>query len=102
MGFKDKIVGWLLNLAGKLGKAGDFLKQALARLEDAKIFDQVLEVAAKHVYALRVADLSNDAKRKAAFDAVLKDVELIGLKIGESLINLAIELAYNAIKSKMG
>jgi hypothetical protein len=54
---------------------------------------QVLDIAMEIVTDLAKSDLSSDDKRKAAFDAIKDKLEAEGKVVGNSLINLAIELA---------
>jgi hypothetical protein len=60
---------------------------------------QVLDIAMEIVTDLAKSDLSSDDKRKAAFDAIKDKLEAEGKVVGNSLINLAIELAVQRLKS---
>lgn len=60
---------------------------------------QVLDLAMEIVTDLAKSDLSSDDKRKAAFDAIKTRLQEDGKVVGNSLINLAIELAVQRLKS---
>lgn len=51
-------------------------------------------------YVETLALPSDAAKRAAAFDKILADAKVQGIEVENSLVNLLIELAVNAIKGK--
>jgi hypothetical protein len=91
---------WILKLA--LGIAGLMLQKALKRLRnravnksETKQFDDVLHVVEDHVKAMTNKHMPPEAKRAAVFantKGVFKDVR-------SGMINLAIEIAYNALEA---
>lgn len=84
------------------GSAGLFLRAALQRLTDRKVFDLVLAVAEKHVGDLAsISTMSGSEKRTAAMQKILAELKPIGVVVGEALVGLAIELAVNAMKSRV-
>jgi hypothetical protein len=94
---------WSSILSYLLGSAGLFLRAALQQLSDKKVFDQVLSVAEKHVGELSsVSTMSNSEKRAAAMRRIFAELEPIGIMVGEALVGLAIELAVNALKTRLG
>jgi hypothetical protein len=85
-----------------LGQAGKYLALIMSRVGDKQVLDAVLAVAMKHVRDLFDKDTyTNAQKRSMAFDSIVSDLKPVGLQVGESLINLAIELAVNAIKAEL-
>jgi hypothetical protein len=60
---------------------------------------QVLDMAMEIVTDLAKSDLSSDEKRSAAFSTIKEKLEAEGKVVGNSLINLAIELAVQRLKS---
>lgn len=60
---------------------------------------EVLEMAMEIVTELSVSDLASEEKRKAAFEQIKDKLEAEGKVVGTSLINLAIELAVQRLKS---
>ena len=59
------------------------------------------ESAMKAVTTMSLTDLSNDAKRVAAFDSIMSDLKAKGITLGTSVINSAIETAVLNLKEKM-
>ena len=60
---------------------------------------EVLDLALEVVMDLAKTDLSSSEKRDAAFDAIKEKLEAEGKVVGNSLINLSIELAVQRLKS---
>ena len=54
--------------------------------------------AIKAVTFCASTDMANDTKRQVAFDAILEDLGKQGIKLGTSVINMAIEAAVLKIK----
>jgi hypothetical protein len=59
-----------------------------------KLKDFVLVV----ITDLTLSDLTNDEKRKAAFEKIKEEARLAGKDLRESVINLAIELSVQLIR----
>lgn len=62
---------------------------------------QLLDLALEIVTDLATSDLSNSEKRDTAFDKIKEKLVEEGKEVGDSLINLAIEIAVTKIKSKL-
>ena len=60
---------------------------------------QVLDLAVEIVSELQLGDLTSDEKREAAFAQIKEKLAAEGKVVGNSLINLAIELAVQRLKS---
>lgn len=61
----------------------------------------LIESATSAVTTLSTTDLSNDARRVAAFDSITSDLKTKGISMGTSVINLAIEAAVVKMKEKI-
>lgn len=87
---------WLLNMLGVLGQ---YLKVLVKGAVKAQL-DQVMPIAQNAVKMISQdpSILTSDEKRKAAFDTILKQLGDAQSKVGTSIINLAIELAYQNVK----
>lgn len=62
---------------------------------------QLLDMALDIVKDLATTDLSNADKRDTAFDKIKDRLREEGKEVGDSLINLAIEIAVTKIKSRL-
>lgn len=91
---------------------GDAFKAAFGHLGDwlAVIFRQgvkaeleaLMPIAMAAVAKMATTDLSNDAKRSAAFGEILNQAKGAQLNVGVSLINFALELAVQNLKGAGG
>jgi len=57
------------------------------------------EIALNAVSTYSFSDMTNDEKRQAAFSAIMEQLSKNGLEFGASVVNTAIELAYQKIKA---
>ena len=57
------------------------------------------DIALQAVSTYSMADMTNDEKRQASFSAIAEQLKKKGIEVGASVINTAIELAYQKIKS---
>ena len=57
------------------------------------------DIALQAVTTYSFSDMSNDEKRQAAFSAISEQLKKKGIEVGASVINTAIELAYQKIKT---
>lgn len=60
---------------------------------------RVLNLAMEVVTELQKTDLASEEKRNAAFNTIKEKLEEEGKEVKSSLINLAIEIAVNKLKS---
>ena len=74
-----------------------FFDELLAKLCK-EAFAQLLKIALSIVTELANSDLSNDDKRKQAFERIKTKALQEGIDFKDHLINLAIETAYAKIK----
>lgn len=84
-----------------LGLAGQLLTQIFGFLIEKGTFNQVLQLAQAEVNKLGGnTSLDNDQKRAAALTALKSQAKELGIEVGESALNLAIEFAVNAAKAQ--
>ena len=57
------------------------------------------DIALQAVSTYSMADMTNDEKRQAAFSVIAEQLKKKGIEVGTSVINTAIELAYQKIKA---
>ena len=57
------------------------------------------DIALQAVSTYSMADMTNDEKRQAAFSVIAEQLKKKGIEVGTSVINTAIELAYQKIKT---
>lgn len=86
-----------------LGAVGPLLLSIISSFSDRKILDSALELAKVEVNRL-MGDKSktNDEKRAVAFERVKNGLIATGKGAKDSTINLALELAYSALKALTG
>ena len=65
-----------------------------------KVGQDLLSMAAEIVTDLANTDMSSSEKRSAAFDSIKERLVAEGKEVGDSLINLAIEIAVQKLKDK--
>lgn len=65
-----------------------------------EVGQMAMSIAVDIVKDLATQDLSSSEKREAAFDGVKEQLEASGKTAGNSLINLVIELAVQALKAE--
>lgn len=86
-----------------LGTIGDFLRPIFAQ-GTKELMEQLLPLALQTVAAI-AADptvVSNDAKRQEALVKLENKAEAIGLQVGTSMLNWAIETAVQKLKASTG
>ena len=59
------------------------------------------DIALQAVSTYSMADMTNDEKRQAAFSVIAEQLKKKGIEVGTSVINTAIELAYQKIKATL-
>jgi hypothetical protein len=94
---------WVLKLV--LGIAGLMLREALVRLQGKnkrKDMDELMEIAQDHVELMQkqAAEMAPDDKHAAVFRNIQIAMENKNVTVQDAMINLAIELAVNALKAK--
>jgi hypothetical protein len=82
-----------------LGRMWDFLAPFI-RILMTQAGELLAQAAMEAVTAVQssMADQSGEEKRKAAFEAIEKSLLQNGVKLGASVINMAIEAAVNRMK----
>lgn len=92
---------WNTILRALLGQAGPLLAMIVGGLTNRKLFDQVLTLAQLEVAKLEGDQTKDgDAKRAAAFEAIVSSLKAIGAIVAPILINLAIEIAVSALRAQ--
>lgn len=76
---------------------GLFIKEVF-KAEVAKAVELLKDVAVMAVSELATSSLSNEEKRKAAFDRIKQYAIAEGIQAKDSMINLALEMAVNRLK----
>jgi hypothetical protein len=76
-----------------------FIKPILTILL-ATVTKEVVEMIRDVVYEMSQTDLTNAEKRAVAFARIKEKLVLQGKELGDSTINLLIELVYKSIKNK--
>ena len=66
----------------------------------ATVTKEVVEMIRDVVYEMSQTDLTNAEKRAVAFARIKEKLVLQGKELGDSTINLLIELVYKSIKNK--
>lgn len=93
---------WTLLLRSLLGEVGPLVQLIIGSLQNRHVMDQVLVFAQAEVARLEGdTSLDSEAKRKAAEAAVLASLKLAGLDVARGVVNLCIEVAYNAMKAQV-
>jgi ACT domain-containing protein len=97
--FSD-IKNWFTNLFNKLVAIGkQFIQDAFDAITLAAI-GELKDLALEIVKELATTDMTDDQKRKEAFDKIKKAAKEKGLSIKASIINTLIELAVQYLKNK--
>lgn len=91
----SKFWSWLTSFFHNV--LSSFLKQVFTAAR-AKAIELLKDVAVNAVTKLADTDLSNEEKRKAAFEEIKAYAIAKGIAAGDSVINLAIELAVAVVK----
>ena len=91
---------WLLELFNALVRAFKKFIQAAFPVVKQMIIAELKDYAIAVVTDLATTDLSNDEKRKAAWEAILAEGSSRGLLLGESLARTLTELAYQYYKEE--
>ncbi len=79
-------------------KFENFLEQVFTA-EKPIIMATLKDIAIKAVQSVNsIGDLTNDQKRAQAFGQISDYAKVQGIQVGESMINLAIEMAVQAVK----
>jgi hypothetical protein len=91
----SKITAWIRSFFAGTVKA--FLAAVFTKAKT-EIIAALKDVAVQAVIKLADTDLSNEEKRKQAFQEVKAYAVSRGIQAGDSLINLIIELAVSAVK----
>jgi hypothetical protein len=82
-----------------LGVLGEFLASAIRALTSKSTTDRIARLALTHVKLLNYSTLTNEEKRKAAFEGVKADAKQLGLDAKDWVVNAAIELAVGKLKA---
>jgi hypothetical protein len=97
MGF----IAWIKGVFNKLVKAFKaFIEAAIPTVTQA-IVAELKDYAIDIVTRLATMNLSNEQKRKEAFNAIKQESIARGKTLSSSLINLIIELALQYVKNKL-
>jgi hypothetical protein len=78
-----------------------FVKDAVGELTQ-KLVVELKDFAVQTVATLENSDLTDVAKRKAAFTQIVSEAKARGLVYSDSAINFLIELAVQKLKSELG
>ena len=89
---------WLKDLINSLWSVIKEIISSSAEVLLAQIKDLAIETCSKIQNDPSL--LTNEDKRNAAFKEIKRTAEIRGLKVRDSLINLAIEIAVNFIKAR--
>jgi hypothetical protein len=90
---------WIKNMFNKLVVAFKAFLSAIFNQATTLILAKVQEIAKQVVAEVNLLDLTDEEKRKAAFDKIKAIALSQGIEIKDSLINLAIELAVTYFKN---
>ncbi len=89
-------------LKALLGLVGPLLLQIINTVVNKGVLDQAVQLAGAEVERLgRDTTKTDDEKRKAAVENVKTQMRSVGVEATTSVLNLAIELAVQGLKSKL-
>ena len=92
---------WLKNLFSKIIAAFKSFIQEVFNQASQIIIGKLKDFAIKVVEELDYKDLTNEEKRKAAFDSIKAEAISQGLDVRDSLINLIIEMAVVYLRNQI-
>jgi hypothetical protein len=97
-------MNWLQEmLAHLMGAAGRLMAQVFQGFQDRGTLDKLLQLAELYVEKVAGDDTKSGAEKRSAVEAlILADLQAEGKVAAASAVNLAIELAVNAAKAKLG
>lgn len=90
-----KFFSWLKSLWQ--GVFGQFLREVFTEAK-VKVVVALKDIAIEAVTELATTNITNEAKRKQAFDKIKAYAKEKGIEAGESLVNLVLEMAVNKLK----
>ena len=100
MSIFNNIKNWFSNLFNKLVAIGkQFIQDAFDAITLATI-GELKDLALEIIKELATTDLTDEQKRKEAFDRIKKAAKEKGLSVKASIINTLIELAVQYLKGR--
>jgi len=91
----QKIKEWFLGLI--LPALKQFFKAVFTKAKQ-EVISALQDIAVNAVMEAASTDLSNEEKRKIAFDTIKKYAQIRGIETRDSIINLVLEMALQAVK----